>query len=108
MKWAAVSLIAKKWATPLLSLLLVAGVAGIWYHGYQTGQDRERLAMMDDLDAARQVQAELADDLEKARAERRVVYRDRVQVVERELDPSGCADIPLPPGMLEALRGNGS
>ena len=33
---------AKAWAVPLLSLLLVAGVIGIWWHGYSTGKSAER------------------------------------------------------------------
>jgi len=73
---------------------------------YDYGKSVQRVEMQSELDRARQVQAEIADELELAKAERQVVYRDRVRVVEREADPSGCADVRLPSGMLDALGGS--
>ena len=56
------------------------------------------------LEQARQAQAELADELERAQAGARIEYRDRIRTVYREPDPSGCADVAIPVGVLDAIR----
>jgi len=101
MKWLLFSV--KRYATPLLSALLVAGTIGIWWHGYTTGQERQRLVMINAVDQARIAQERLADELEQAKADRRIVYRDRIRYVDRVID--GCADVPVPDGVFSALGG---
>jgi hypothetical protein len=107
MKWL---LALKPWLAPTLLLLLVAASGGSWWSGSTTGKSAEKTMHMQRLAAvqedARMDQERLADELELARQQRRVIYRDRVRVVEREADPSGCADIRLPDGMRAALRGD--
>jgi hypothetical protein len=107
MKWL---LRLKPWLAPVLVLTVVASIGGVWTHGYMKGKSAERtmhqLRLAAAQEDARLVQERLADELEAARADRRIVYRDRIRTVEREPDPSGCADIRLPDGMLEALRGD--
>lgn len=49
----------------------------------------------------RQKQAELADELEAAKVDRRIEYRDVVRVVERVVDPTGCDVAPVPASLLE-------
>ena len=56
------------------------------------------------LEQARQAQAELADELERAQAGARIEYRDRIRTVYREPDPSGCADVAVPAGVLDAIH----
>jgi hypothetical protein len=91
------------WAA--LGLLTVLGVSHWW--AYSIGVDRERdrqealRITMEQQAKARQ--EALADELEQARLDRRVVYRDRVRVVERSADPSGCADVAAPHGVLDSL-----
>ena len=107
MKWL---LRLKPWLAPALVLTVVASIGGAWTHGYMKGKSAERtmntLRLAAVQEDARLAQERLADELEAARADRRVVYRDRIQVVEREFDVSGCADVDLPPRMLAALRGD--
>jgi hypothetical protein len=102
MKWLLFSV--KRYATPLLSALLVAGVIGIWWHGYTMGKERQRLVMLDAVDQARIAQERLADELEQAKADRRIVYRDRIRYVDRVIDD--CADVPVPDGVFSALGGS--
>ena len=94
MKWA-IPLIVKRYATPLLSALLVAGVIGIWWHGYQTGMDRERFAQTEAMAALRTESEALADELEAERTKRRAGTRVEVRYVDRAPDPSGCLDAPV-------------
>ena len=107
MKWL---LRLKPWLAPALVLTVVAVIGGAWTHGYTTGKSAEKTMHMQRLAAvqenARMDQERLADELEAARADRRIVYRDRVRTVERAPDPSGCADADLPDRMRAALRGD--
>ena len=103
MKWTLIKGIAARWLLPALLALAVAGTGFAWWHGYSTGRAVQRAEMLSELEAARAEQAELADELETEKQKRRIVYRDRIQTVEREPDGSGCADVALPSGMLEAL-----
>jgi len=103
MKWA-IPFVVKRYATPLLSALLVAGVIGVWWHGYQTGQTRAEVVQFRAIEALRERAATLADELEVARGERKIEYRDRIRTVYREPDPSGCADVAVPAGVLDAIH----
>jgi hypothetical protein len=107
MKWL---LTLKPWLAPTLLLLIVTAIAGSWWSGYTMGKDVERQVQerrIAQVQAdARMAQEKLADELEAERQKRRIVYRDRIQTVERAPDPTGCADVDLPDGMLQALRGD--
>jgi uncharacterized protein YdgA (DUF945 family) len=93
-----------------LMLAVVVALGGAWAWGYQTGKSAERQVqerrLAQALEDARTAQERLADELEAERQRRRIVYRDRIEVVTRTPDPSGCADIDLPDSMLQALRGD--
>lgn len=102
MKW--LPLFVKRYASTLLSLLLVVALGGIWWHGYTTGQARAEAAQLRAIEVLRDRAATLADELEVARGERKIEYRDRIRTVYREPDPSGCADVAVPDGVLRALR----
>ena len=102
MRW--VWALAGRWLLPAGLALAVVAAGGSWWHGYQTGKERERAAMSAALEQARQAQAELADELEVARGERKIEYRDRIRTVYREPDPSGCADVAVPAGVLDAIH----
>jgi hypothetical protein len=100
------SLLARYWAPVLIATAFVAlGVAFAW--AYSQGRQHERAVQASVQAAAeqraRQRQEVLADELEAARLDRRVVYRDRVRVVERSADPTGCADVAAPHGVLDSL-----
>jgi hypothetical protein len=101
-KWAWA--LAGRWLLPAGLALAVVAAGGSWWHGYQTGKDRERAAMSAALDKARQTQAKLADELEAEKQRKRIEYRDRIRTVYREPDPSGCADVAIPVGVLDAIH----
>ena len=103
MKWALALSTAKRWLLPLAISLVVVGLGGSWWHGYTTGKTAERAAHQSALEAERAKQARLVDELEQAQMAQRIVYRDRVRVVEREADPSGCADVGVPDRVRDAL-----
>jgi len=96
----------KKYATPLLSALLVAGVIGIWLHGYQMGKTVQEAAHSDAMDELREQAATLADELETVQSQRRIEYQDRVRTVYVEPDSSGCANVAIPVGVRDALGGS--
>ena len=106
MKWALIKATARRYATPLLSALLVAGVIGIWWHGYTTGTTAERAAHQSALEVERAKQARLADELEAARAKARAAARVEVRYVDRAPDVTGCFDVDvLDDRMFDALGG---
>jgi hypothetical protein len=107
MKWL---LRLKPWLAPVLVLTVVASIGGAWTHGYMKGKSAERtmntLRLAAVQEDARITQQALADELEAERQKRRIVYRDRLVEVRTDPDPTGCADVALPPRMLAALRGD--
>jgi hypothetical protein len=98
-------LLAKPWLIPTLALLVGAAVGGSWWHGYQTGQKVAHSDQQAALEDLRERAAVLADELEAEKQRERIVYRDRIRTVYGEPDPSGCADVRVPAGVLSAIRG---
>jgi hypothetical protein len=97
-------------AAGLLAAALVA-TAGVWWHGYRTGKVAERTALElrhnQAMQRARDQQEALADELERAKGQRTIVYRDRVRTVQVAADPSGCGDVPIPDSVRDALTAPG-
>jgi hypothetical protein len=91
------------WAA--LGLLTVLGASHLWVYSIGVDRERDRQAAlritMEQQAKARQ--EALADELELVRQQRQIVYRDRVRVVERAADPTGCADVDVPGGVLDSL-----
>ena len=104
MKWTLIKVIAGRWLAPALLALAVVGIGSAWWHGYQTGQSVAHSDQQKQIEALRDRAAVLADELEAARGDRRIEYRDRIRTVYREADPSGCADAAVPVGVLNAIR----
>jgi hypothetical protein len=98
---------AKKHVALLVVAVLVLLTAGGWWRGYVFGKEVERSAQelryVAVMERARQEQESMADALEIAKQSRRVVYRDRIQVVRELADSSGCADVDVPDSVRDAL-----
>ena len=88
---------------PIGVALVGAALGASHYWMYQQGRDNANLEMLEELEAARAAQAVLADELEEAQQNRRIVYRDRTRTVYRESDPSGCDLVRAPERVLESL-----
>jgi hypothetical protein len=102
-KWAWA--LAGRWLLPAGLALAVVAVGGSWWHGYQTGQKVAHSDQQAALEDLRERAAVLADELEAEKQRERIVYRDRIRTVYGEPDPSGCADVRVPAGVLSAIRG---
>jgi hypothetical protein len=103
MKWALLRSIAGRWLLPGALLLAVVGYGVTWLHGYSKGRADQRVEMQSELEVARTAQAQVADELEQARADRTPQIREVIRYVDRVVD--GCADVPVPDGVLSALGG---
>ena len=99
--------ILKKWLLPVLLFALVAGLGYSHWLAWDTGAKMERAEWQQRLitaqETARKRQAELADELERAQAQKRIEYRDRIRYAQGAVDPTGCADVRVPDGVLDAL-----
>ena len=102
---------AKRYLLPILAGLAVSALLASHLWAYSQGKQGERVRQeakqLAAEQRARQVQEALADELETAKAQRRVVVRERIRFVDRAVDPTGCLDVPLAPGLLDTLRAGG-
>jgi hypothetical protein len=84
--------------------LVLAAIAGSWTAGYRYAKvqfDREVLALKERF---RERQDALRARLKAEQQKRRVIYRDRIKVVESA--SGGCLDRPVPDRILRAIRGS--
>ena len=102
MKWALLKTAAARWAAPALLALAVAGLSYSHWLVYGMGKTAQRVEMQSELDKAMQRQAELADELEQAKAARAPKVREVIRLVERVADPTGCDAADVPAGVLSA------
>lgn len=79
-------------------------VAGLLYGAYHAGQLAERDKVHQAVTDFRDREAKLLDDLEQARAERQIEYRDRIRVIRQAVDPTSCADQKITPAIKESLQ----
>jgi hypothetical protein len=99
----------KKYVIPAATVALIAALTASHWWAYRTGKIAERTMQETRIaqvrEQARIRQEALADELEQARAHRQIVVRDRIRYVDRAVDSTGCADVVVPDGLLEALGG---
>jgi len=86
-------------------IAIVAGLVGVYYAGYRHASLGCEAKVLKATAKLRARQDELIKELEDERQKRKVVYRDRVRVVERVADPTGCIDQPPPVDVVRAIRG---
>jgi hypothetical protein len=93
---------------PLIALGLVLALGGAATTGYIKGASNAttkcELKAMQEIAKAMRVQEALADELEEERRKKQTVQRQQVRAVQREPDPSGCADVRIPDRVLEAIN----
>jgi hypothetical protein len=111
MPWSLLLSTLRRYLLPILiGVALAALLASHWWaysQGKQGERVRQQAAQLAAEQRARKVQEALADELEAARQSRQVVVRERIRFVDRAVDPTGCLDVPLAPGLLDALRAGG-
>jgi hypothetical protein len=102
MKWT----LLKTW--PILALTFVLVLGGVGATAYIKGASSAKAKCeIQALRAAAEFRARqdaLLMELEEVQREQRIVYRDRVRTVQREPDPSGCADVRIPDRVLETIN----
>jgi len=87
----------------VIIIAMLAAFAGTWFGGYRYGT----LSTKDQVNRAFQENekrvAKLLDELDKAKSEREVVYRDRVKIVKEAVGQ--CLDARIEPDdLLASLR----
>jgi hypothetical protein len=107
MKWTLAKLaLSKTW--PLLVLACVLALGGAATTGYIKGAGNAKAQCeIQALRAAAEFRAKqdaILSELEEVQREQRIIYRERVRTVQREPDPSGCADVAIPVGVRDALN----
>jgi len=103
MKWQLLKATAARWLLPMLMALAVAGIGTAWWHGYSTGKSVQRVEMQSELDRARAVQAEIADELEIEKVARRAAERKSERARRDTPDPTACDVAPVPDGVLDSF-----
>ena len=95
-----------------MRLYLFAGCAvgfvllliGTFYAGDKHGSNRIIAENQKAVEEKREKENEDIKELEDAKVERQIVYRDRIKVVESTPDLSGCFDAPLPDDVVRRVR----
>ena len=77
---------------------------GLLWGAVNYGQLIERNKATKAVIAYQEREVKLLDKLEKAKAKREVIYRDRIKIVRKATDSSGCLDTRLPADVLNGLR----
>lgn len=89
----------------LILILIIAGL--LFGSGYFIGRADERADQREkEVKVVAKEQANQQENFEGAQAEKQkteVIYRDRIQVVEKVADPRGCLDVDVPDD-IERLR----
>ena len=83
--------------------IVVALIFGAFKYGVTYGTNAEKAKAADTIARYQNKQAELTEQLEEARKQTRIEYRERVKVIRETPDPSGCADTAIPGGILQQL-----
>lgn len=83
--------------------LLFAAFAGTYYKGFSSGVDSEKSKSAKAIEEERERQKAVIGELESRKAEREIVYRDKIKVVRSAADDTGCADRSIPAPILERL-----
>jgi len=100
MIWKILSLI-RPW---MIGGLTVGVVVGLVYNiGFNAGKNRTLVEQEEIISELRDNSRQLANELEEVRAEKQLVNKDEIRTFYIEPDPSGCADVPVPDGVLNAL-----
>ena len=84
--------------------IVIAAIAGSWFDGYQHAQTKFEQQILDLKVKFMERQDELKAELRKKQQQRKVIYRDRIKVVEKAT--GGCLDAPVPDGIMRAIRGS--
>ena len=77
---------------------------GAYISGYKHGENGQ-IAKYERLKNKYEAQGqELASAVEKANQKARIVYRTKIEKVKEAVDPTKCADTPIPSQIMEQLK----
>ena len=87
--------------TYLFAGLFIAFIAFTWGM-INVGKKLERNAQQTAIIKYQQKEAKLIAELEEERKKRKVIYRDKIKIIEKASD--ACLDTKLPKSILDSLR----
>lgn len=85
-----------------IGIALLITVVG-WF-SYKAGVNSEIAAGAKIISDYQNKQRKMVEELEQAKANREIVYRDKIKIIKEAVDPSGCADTNVPDSILQQLR----
>jgi len=77
---------------------------GTFYAGNRYGANRIIAENQKSVEQKREKENEDIKELENAKSERQIVYRDRIKIVQSAPDLTGCLDAPLPDDIVRRVR----
>lgn len=92
---------------PLKFYLYIAVVIAFIGNGFyfnHRGYQQKAFEDFEALQEAKEKESKAIKELSDAKSKRDVVYKDRIKVITRFRDDSGCLDNPLPDEFIEQLR----
>lgn len=87
--------IAAVWALSLI---------GTGWYANNAGRNAEKAAQTRAIEKYKQAQAQLNEELEKERAKRKVIVREKIRTIRTAGDPSGCADVDIAPDIYQRVQ----
>lgn len=85
-----------------LIALVIAFLSGGYYAGYRAGHNACKASVQDAVIKHKEKEDALLLQLEKAKKERSIVYRDRIKVIEAARD--SCLDTAIPDSIERLLN----
>ncbi len=83
---------------------MVVGGYFLYTSGFNKGVDRCEAAYQKQIEKFEAHQREVGDELDRVKRHRDRLLRERTGQVYTTPDPSGCADLAVPDGLLEVIR----
>lgn len=83
--------------------IVVVLLVGSYMKGVEAGANKEKAKAAEVIADYQAKQSKLIKELDEARKQTRIEYRDRVKVIRETPDPSGCADADIPDGIMHEL-----
>ena len=86
----------------LYAILAILGLfmGSLWF-AYDYGRDSERLEQAKIIEKHRKQEADLVEELEKAKANREVITNERIRIVRQTVDE--CINRPIPEPLISSL-----
>lgn len=88
----------------ILAIVSMLSIVGAGWAGYVSGGNVVRVEMSRAIEAERKTQAQKIESLIAFNKVEKVIYRDKIKIVNKTADPTGCINVSVPADILSSVR----